>query len=48
MTDMKVVSDGKVGYDFIILSMVKVNSACQRRPLGFNTDTVCQQMPSRV
>lgn len=25
MTDMKVVPDGKVGYDFIILSMVKVN-----------------------
>lgn len=25
MTDMKVVPDGKVGYDFIILSMFKVN-----------------------
>lgn len=25
MTDMKVVLDGKVGYDFIILCMVKVN-----------------------
>ena len=34
MTDMKVVPDGKVGYDFIILSMVKVNSASRALSIG--------------
>ena len=34
MTDMKVVPDGKVGYDFIILCMVKVNSASRALSIG--------------